>query len=416
MQRVAVLMAVIWSLAPCHASVMLTDCNDLEGWGSTQKPATVELSTNAHEGAGAISVTMPGQVYGDVYKGYPPAAWDDLAGVSFWARGDGSDQWGCMALTGAGSNGSYSYCYFFPLRSEEWRRYEVAWEDWIPEGAYAPIGTTGSLPPSGIQRIRLGTRWTITHNNAAIPAHSYAVDEVRLEETIARGERPGAPRRLGKVMARLRDKQPVHIVCMGDSITAGTSLADKDAERYATRLQAELRKRLGYEQVYVESRAVGGAKLTDARAWVKRDFPGTPPDLITVLYGYNDKSGTWSASEFAWSLEDYIVRLTAATHGGAAILPLTTIPGGGPRYLMLDDFAQAVRDVSRNRGLTYCDLQATFKALGRDGVLPLLADAAHPNAQGHEVIARALADFLEGQMRDEKPDRPGKPGSVLLLR
>jgi len=390
---------VLCALGACHADEMLCDFDDLEGWAKSGTTAAFELSTEAHPGNSCIHVTMPGQVRGTISKEYPPAEWDRYHGVSFWAKGDGSDQWGCVALEGYGSNRGHSFCYFFPLKSEDWREYRVPWRDWIPEGTQNNIGAVGSLPPSGIQSVRIGTRWTITHNNAKIPQHEYWLDGLRLVDDLPPAPPVPSVKPLSAVIELLRAKEPVHIVCMGDSITAGTSLRNRDAERYAVVLQAELRQRLGYDGIFCESRAVGGAKLMDARAWVQRDFPDPAPDLITTLYGYNDKSGKWSQQQFAEALGDYLDRLATVTHGRTALMPMTTIPGGGPRFTMLDDFAQAVRRVSEARGLVCCDLQLTFKELGREGMLPLMADMAHPNAEGHRVIAGAIAELITAQVK-----------------
>lgn len=380
--------------AAVQAQVVLCDFEDMSAWKETQKPVAFGPSADAHSGASCVRVTMPGQALGTLPGAYPPADWDRYQGVSFWAKGDGSDQWGCIALAGGGSNGSYTYCYYFPLTATEWTQYSVPWRNWIPEGTEGFIGEAGALPPSGIQAIRIGTRWTIGHNNAKIPEHTYQVDDVVLEETVAPPGPAPAPAPLAGVIAKLRAKQPVRIVCMGDSITAGTGLPNKDAERYAVILQGMLREALGYEEIHAESRAVGGAKLSDAQAWVLRDFQGPAPDLVTMMYGYNDKSNKWSSAQYAAEIGDYVDRVAAVTGGQTAILPLATMPGAGPRFTMLDDFAQAVRDVCAARGIECCDMQAAFKAVGREGMPALLGDMAHPNAEGHRLMARTLADFL----------------------
>ena len=43
----------------------------------------------------------------------------------------------------------------------------------------------------------------------------------------------------------------MQVLCLGDSITAGTSLGRPDEERYAQVLERMLRKRLGYDGVSV---------------------------------------------------------------------------------------------------------------------------------------------------------------------
>jgi lysophospholipase L1-like esterase len=249
--------------------------------------------------------------------------------------------------------------------------------------------------------LRLGTRWTITQNNARIPTHSYEVDDVELTDAVPPSAAHRKPRPLREVTGLLREHKPVKIICMGDSITAGTALKNPDAERYATVLQAKLREAFGYPEITCESRAVGGARVSDARSWVSRDFEGEAPDLVTMLYGYNDKSGQWTTAAFALGLDDYVHRVTDATGGKAAIVPISTIPGAGPRYTMMDDFAQIVRDVSAKNGLECCDMPERLKREGREGWTKYLADMAHPNADGHVLMAQILTDWLVAKAKEQ---------------
>lgn len=107
MRIIPVLLALLALITtPCMAQVLLTGFEDLSGW-NVAGDAEFEQSADAREGAASIRVTMPGQVSGRVITGFPPEELDAYAGVSFWARGDGSDQWGCIALHGDGSNASY---------------------------------------------------------------------------------------------------------------------------------------------------------------------------------------------------------------------------------------------------------------------------------------------------------------------
>ena len=121
-----------------------------------------------------------------------------------------------------------------------------------------------------------------------------------------------------------------------------------------------------------------------------------PLALVTILYGYNDKSGAHTKAYFKDSLNDYLDRIARKTGGKTAVLLLPTIPGMGPRFVMMDDFADAVRETAQARGLACFDLQKVFKAIGREKINDLLADMAHPNAEGHRLIAEAIANVLAG--------------------
>jgi len=397
--------AVVAVLACAHACAQpftLIDFDDQaamearEGIRVTREPAQYQFIEDGASGT-AVEVSLPGQVMvlADAALLDDSAPRDVCNGVAFMLRGDGSDNWGCVTFAGFGSDMRYAYSLYVPLADTSWHEVRAHFAELVAEPPIYPIGEPGMLPPGGVGSLILGTRWTIWWNNAPMPEHSYAIDEVRLIADAPEPEPAPSPRPLSEVLQRLRDREPVTIQCMGDSVTAGTGLRDRDNERYATLLQTILRERLGYDGITCYSRAVGGAKLNDARFWWRRDFAGVQPDLVTLAYGYNDKSNTISAEYYRYALDDYIDRIARATGGGAAICPVSTLPGASHRFVMLDDFAQQVRELCAQRGDVTCiDLAAQIKPMGREAWGELLGDLAHPNAEGHEWIANAIADWL----------------------
>lgn len=325
-------------------------------------------------------------------------AWDEFNGVSFMLRGDGSEHWGRVGF----GDGSHMYEFYFPLADDEWHEVRVHFDELVGVGPMYPLGSVGALPPSGIRTIQLGDRWHLTWNNAPMPEHSFAIDDVRLIADAPEPAPAPAPRPLEEVLQKLRDREPVGIQCMGDSITAGTGLPDRDTQRYAVLLGQKLRERLGYDEIECYSRAVGGARSPHARHWAPRDFHGVKPDLVTMAIGYNDKSGAYHPEYYAWAMNDYIDRVARLTDGTAAFCPITTLPGGAHRYVMMDDYAQAVRDLAAHRGdVTAIDLAAQIKQMGRAEWMKYLGDLAHPNIDGHEWLANALADWIVERVEGE---------------
>jgi len=376
---------------------VIEDFEDQSRWKGTSERVKIANASPAAVGDGALQVTLPGMAYMNLYYSMPPLEnrdWDRYGGVSFWVKGDGGDQFGCLALCGRKYTWGYCHAAYFPLKTTEWTQYTFAWDDFVPESAVRPIGTRGALPPSGIQYLRLGDRWTISHNNRKIPQYTFCIDQIELIEDVGGSAHVPRIRALAEVLDSLKAGTAVHIVCMGDSVTAGTGLHNPDEERYADRMQQQLRTWLGRDSITVESRAVGGASGQNLRAWVARDFAGEPPDLVTIMVGYNDKSAGTSCEFFGYSLSDYVDRIARQTGGRSAILLIPTLPGRRHRFVMMDDYADRVRAVAAQRGLPVCGVQEKFKALGRDGMERLFADLAHPNAEGHRLIADTLCRFL----------------------
>jgi lysophospholipase L1-like esterase len=382
------------------SSTWIEPFDSAEGWKAAGD-AGLRVADEGAVGAGALTFDLPGTVVkklGPICPRVPDALGEGYAGVSFWVKGDGSDGYGTVVLCGQHPQWfPFKYATSFPLSDTAWHRIVVPWHDWIPEDPVYPVGTPGGAPPSNFQYLRVGNRWKITHNNAQIAPFSFSLDQMQLEAEVP--PVPPAPplQPLEGVRAKLAAKQPVYVLCLGDSITAGTSLRNANEERYAQVLERLLRERLGYEDVTVESRAVGGAGGNDLRLWVQRDFEGIAPDLVTVMYGYNDKTQAHPRDYYAYVMGDYLDRIARQTDGTAAVLLMTPIPGKNARFLMMDDYAEAVRELAAGRGVALCDMHRVFKALGRSGLDSYMADQAHPNAQGHVLMAETLADMLSAR-------------------
>lgn len=357
--------------------------------------ATYTAAADAAVGAGALTVNLPPKM--KVTVSVDPTllegndAWNQCDGIRFWVKGDGSDSYGCLAI---GPGGPHLYEVWFPLKDTSWHQLTYRLDELVSMSAVLPIGTPGMAPPCGLSTIVLGTRWYLLWNNEPMPTYSFSVDNIELIADAPDYEPPPAPKPPADVLRMTKNRQPVRWYCMGDSITAGTGLADKYHEQYAVLLQGLLRERLGYDEITVESRAVGGAKLNDARAWAVRDFAGEPPDLVTICYGYNDKSAGQPKDFFKYALGDYVDRICRLTGGRAAIVPITTLRGGKWRFTMMEDFAEGARELCAERGLGCLDLSAQIEPLGRAGWEPMLGDMAHPNAEGHRWLAERMADWI----------------------
>lgn len=390
-----------------------------EAWGGK---ASFRQADSAPPGApGAIQGKFPGIVYKELSaeQQRQAAVGKEPAGLSFWVKGDGSDDYGCLAIGPAGEKSwtqgfgvSAAYACYFPLKDAAWHKVTVGWDQFVAEETQPAIGAPGGLAPSDIRVLRLGNRWAWKHHpEEPSPGRDYAVAMIRFEPE-APVRKPAPPLAdISGVLAKFEHKQPVRIRVLGDSITAGHSVDIPAGERYSDRVGRLLREAFGYEGIVVENRGVCAARISDARGWVERDFAGEPPDLAMMMYGTND-SVACKPAEFERMLEDYLDRVAVATGGRTAVLLLTTIPGGLDRYASADPFAAVIREVATRRHLAYCDLQIPFKELGADRVKMMMVTAnVHPNAEGHALMARTIVDFLSQEM---PPDFAGQPPEKLL--
>ncbi|MFA6104267.1 MAG: SGNH/GDSL hydrolase family protein [Victivallaceae bacterium] len=324
----------------------------------------------------------------------------DYQGLSFRVKGDNSNSWSSVSISCSSCSWGWNYICYFQIKGADWQTITLAWDDFLPSALLGDkkINAVGALTPVGIDTVTLGDHWTIEYCNKKIPPFSYLVDDLKLvEKAQPRVIEKYPQRQLSDVIAKMKSGQAVTIFCAGDSITAGVGVTNPEVNRYAVKLQAALRNLYGNNKITVKTIAVGGAQCFNLRTWAERDFLGEKPDLVTLHIGYNDKSAGLSAAFFRASVSEYMDRISSITGGSAAFLLLSTIPGQAERFTMLDDYADAVRSLARERNIAMYDLAADFKALGPRNMSSYFSDTAHPNNQGNELIAGKLTTYFAGQ-------------------
>ena len=120
----------------------------------------------------------------------------------------------------------------------------------------------------------------------------------------------------------------------------------------------------------------------------------TVNDLATLMIGYNDRCWYNASTEaYKAGLDDLCARINYHTQGAPLVL-FTPAPGTGECYGLLGPYAVATREVAAKRGLPLFDLNAILSQKGYDSLCGLYFDRAHPNAEGHRIIAEELFRFL----------------------
>src|SRR5215475_3760838 len=91
---------------------------------------------------------------------------------------------------------------------------------------------------------------------------------------------------LTRVAERLKSGQPITIVAIGSSSTAGTG-ASSSAASYPSRLAVELTQRLPGHPITVLNRGVGGEEIRDMLERFDTDVIANKPDLVLWQFGTN---------------------------------------------------------------------------------------------------------------------------------
>lgn len=379
-----------WSVSRIKETptVKLALCEDREG-----RPAAA-LAVKAD--AGRLSALAMRRLQ-------PEESWNRYDGLSFWVKGDGSENWANIRLQAR--NGQQVWFASFPLRQTEWHEVRLAWGDFVPVTTRSDeLGTAKGVRPAEIDRVGFGKDWNfnIFHKS---PEISFCLDDLALVRGVKSSRRRVPIRKLpplSSVVRKLEAGQPVTILALGDSITWGTS-AGGNENAYPAALASLLRERYPKAEITLINRAIGGSTTSKGRMWLMRDVYGIEADLITVMMGYNERPAPDAdvaavTDRYLANLVRYVEEVAGVMKKRPACVLLAPTPGRQANWMALDAYAQGVRDLGmRHRNVTVADANASMKQLGQEAYAKLMADEAHPNPEGQKVMAEILFRTITGQ-------------------
>lgn len=218
---------------------------------------------------------------------------------------------------------------------------------------------------------------------------------------------------------------PLKVACIGDSITFGLGLQNRDVESYPARLQKILDEATKGGEGYIVrnfGNSGRGIYLDSWRGNEKRGFRHMPehraalewkPDIVICNLGINDNgeyikeyTGGRRRGQF---VDDYVAMLSDYTANGekpkffiwTKLSPLET----GNRFYRSPEpmLMQAdLEEVARRMGATPIDMQEPL----RENMKAILAkDSIHPSPEGAEIIAKTTAKALLAK-GDDKVEIP----------
>ena len=99
-------------------------------------------------------------------------------GISFEVKGDGSNEWGTIAVFETNLTCGE---YYFPVKDKEWKEYKVAFADMAPASDHT-LGLPAKLPVGRIGNLNFGDRWKINWTNIKRKPFTYQVRNVKFIE------------------------------------------------------------------------------------------------------------------------------------------------------------------------------------------------------------------------------------------
>src|SRR5262249_60364556 len=91
---------------------------------------------------------------------------------------------------------------------------------------------------------------------------------------------------LRRIAQRVATKEPITVVAIGSSSTAGAG-ASSSAASYPSRLEVELKERFPHLTIKVLNRGVGGEEAADMLARFDKSVLAEQPDLVVWQLGTN---------------------------------------------------------------------------------------------------------------------------------
>src|SRR5208283_5987961 len=150
-------------------------------------------------------------------------------------------------------------------------------------------------------------------------------------------------------------------------------------------------------EVTVVNPALGGTQLRQNLMLIPRWLAKAPePDLVTVCFGGNDWEAGMRGPQFTETNQDAIDRIRRATKGKADVLILTTVPSVA-HWTTMAELGEACRKAARERNAGLADAEKAFLEAGKSDKEKLyVSDKVHLGPPGHELMARAVLEAIEG--------------------
>ena len=204
------------------------------------------------------------------------------------------------------------------------------------------------------------------------------------------------PEKTRRILSEARE--PVRIVCIGDSIT-GVYYHSGGLRAYPEMLQIALRQLHPQTTVTVRNAGISGDTSRGGLARLERDVLAHRPHLVTVMFGMNDLVRV-PMGEFERNMRQIIQRCRAA--GSEVVLCTQNRIIDTPQrpVMQFAAYSQTIRDLAKKESVGLADCHAAFESLHRRDQFAasfLLSDAIHPNMDGHKLFAETIAKTITGR-------------------
>ena len=209
-----------------------------------------------------------------------------------------------------------------------------------------------------------------------------------------KGERPVLNEATAVAAAAIAQSKPIRVACVGDSITYGYGLKNRNTDSYPAQLQALLGGKWNVGNFGKNGATV--LKKGHAPYWKAPQYKAAlkfKPDVVVIKLGTNDTRAQNIGKYKAEFVPDYVALIRSFQ--GLESKPTVWICYPTPIYkeikgmtdsVLENEILPLVEEVSRQAGVKVIDLNAVLSHQPE-----LFWDGLHPNPRGAGIIAKTVA-------------------------
>ncbi|MCQ2110099.1 MAG: GDSL-type esterase/lipase family protein [Bacteroidaceae bacterium] len=206
------------------------------------------------------------------------------------------------------------------------------------------------------------------------------------------------------ILAACGPKQPLKVACVGDSITFGHGIRDREHDAYPGVLDSLLGESYDVRNFGLSSRTLMNVgEYPYMNEQIYRDALAFNPDIVTIKLGTNDsKWYNWQYnSQFKDDLKTLIESFKALETSPRILLCLPA-PAMSGRWdindsVIVNGVIPYIREVAAEEKLEIIDLNTPLRPHKE-----YFPDGIHPNEAGSVVIAREIYKAITGKEYKEK--------------
>ncbi|MCO7177009.1 BppU family phage baseplate upper protein [Sporolactobacillus kofuensis] len=202
---------------------------------------------------------------------------------------------------------------------------------------------------------------------------------------------------INKTRRKLLNKEPVVIVCFGDSVTWGYRTgAIQTANNYPAVLQTKLQYIYGYSGITVVNKGYPGQTSSYGLANFDANVTSQSPDLVIIMWGLNDHNGVNDIDYDTYVSNLRSMARKAKASGIEAILmsPTASIDHANDATRNYDlvnrNYAKACEFIAKEQGHEYVDMQEELIRLWKNNTI----NNSFYDGTVHLVDYSILADII----------------------